>query len=61
MSCAGRGGGEYGLEWRAAGSMHNKQNVFDDFQACAEHVIRRKYTCASKIISQVCAAVIVIG
>ncbi|KAK9832937.1 hypothetical protein WJX74_002405 [Apatococcus lobatus] len=47
-----RGGGEYGLDWRAAGSMHNKQNVFDDFQACAEHVISQKYTCASKIISQ---------
>lgn len=55
--CAGRGGGEYGLDWRAAGSLHNKQNVFDDFQACAEHVISQNYTCASKIISQVCAQI----
>ncbi|KIZ07661.1 prolyl endopeptidase [Monoraphidium neglectum] len=27
-----RGGGEYGVEWRDAGSKQNKQHVFDDFQ-----------------------------
>ena len=47
-----RGGGEYGVEWRNAGSLRRKQNVFDDFAACAEHLIAGGWTSPSKLISQ---------
>jgi prolyl oligopeptidase len=39
-----RGGAEYGEEWHKAGSLANKQNVFDDFIAVAEQLVRDGYT-----------------
>ncbi len=44
-----RGGGEYGEEWHRAGSLENKQNVFDDFIACAEYMIREGITRSDKL------------
>lgn len=39
-----RGGGERGEEWHRAGMLTNKQNVFDDFAACARALFDLGYT-----------------
>jgi len=44
-----RGGGEYGEDWHNQGKLTKKQNVFDDFTACAKYLIAHKYTEPSKL------------
>jgi prolyl oligopeptidase len=39
-----RGGSEFGERWHRAGMLENKQNVFDDFIAAAEWLIKEGYT-----------------
>jgi prolyl oligopeptidase len=44
-----RGGGEYGAHWHLAGTKTQKQNVFDDFIACAEWLIANGHTSPAKL------------
>jgi prolyl oligopeptidase len=47
-----RGGGEYGEDWHKAGSLANKQNVFDDFIAAGEYLVKEGWTKPERLAIQ---------
>ena len=47
-----RGGGEFGTDWHTAGTLDQKQNVFNDFIGAAEFLIENKYTNSDKLAIQ---------
>ncbi|MCW1887470.1 prolyl oligopeptidase family serine peptidase [Luteolibacter flavescens] len=47
-----RGGGEYGSDWHQAGTRLQKQNVFDDFIAAGEWLVKENYTSPQKLAIQ---------
>ena len=44
-----RGGGEFGEEWHHAGRLATKQNCFDDFIACADHLHDSRITSRGRL------------
>lgn len=46
-----RGGDEYGDKWHLGGMLANKQNSFDDFYACAEWLVKEKYTTPQHLVA----------
>lgn len=44
-----RGGGEYGEKWHKDGMLDKKQNVFDDFIAAGEYLIKEGYTSKERL------------
>ena len=47
-----RGGGENGKEWHLGGQKLNKPNTWKDFIACAEYLIKEKYTSPQHLAGQ---------
>ncbi len=46
-----RGGADLGRRWYEAGKLQNKENTFNDFIACAEHLIQQGYTSPKHLVA----------
>ncbi len=49
--CHIRGGEEMGRYWYEDGKLLKKKNTFTDFIACSEHLIKEKYTSATRLVA----------
>jgi len=47
-----RGGGELGRGWYDDGKLAHKPNTFDDFVACAEHLVANGYTAPDRLAAR---------
>ena len=47
-----RGGGEKGSDWYHAGYKTTKANTWNDFIACAEHLVNSKYTSPARLFGE---------
>jgi prolyl oligopeptidase len=47
-----RGGGEYGEDWHRAGALGKKQNVFDDFEAAGDYLVKEGWTKPERLAIQ---------
>lgn len=45
-----RGGGELGKPWHDGGRMHQKLNTFQDFLACADYLVAKRYTSPDRLV-----------
>jgi prolyl oligopeptidase len=46
-----RGGDEFGRAWHRAGMLGSKQNVYDDFYAAADWLVKQGYTTSKKMVA----------
>jgi oligopeptidase B len=47
-----RGGGEMGRRWYDDGKLGHKQHTFDDFVACARHLVAEGWTTADRLVGE---------